>query len=107
MKSPLLVVLGISSTLLGLYILLVSLLNIEEQADYHIGSYLSDHSNHNAFQFRTQLQSLQSRGNESRNFHNKIRDSQLVDSELNRKSVELTKNVDTYIQNLALAKKYQ
>jgi len=50
-----LIVFGISSTLLGIYIMIISLLNMEERVDYHIGCYLSNTTNDNSFTFKTRL----------------------------------------------------
>jgi len=62
MVSPLLIVLGISSTLLGLYITILSVINPDTQADFHIGTYLSiDTSRSHSIDLRSRLDRVQMR----------------------------------------------
>jgi len=93
MRSQLLAVLGISSVLLGIYILVISLLNIQKNTDYHIGCYLSDHVSDYSLRFRHKLNYLKSSGEANRNLDASIRNNQLVDVHLHEKAVDLTKNV--------------
>jgi hypothetical protein len=107
MKSPLLIVLGITSTILGLYILAVSIFSPSQTVLYHAGCYLPDEPIDNSFNFRNRLRALKTSALHARQLYDKIHASQMVDPELRHKSVELTNHAEVYIQKMTLVKKHQ
>jgi hypothetical protein len=72
MKSPLLIVLGITSTILGIYILLVSLFSPTHAPLYHAGCYLPDQPIDLSLHFRNRLRTLRTSAIHARQLYDRI-----------------------------------
>jgi len=108
MPSPLLIVLGISSTLLGLYITIVSVINPETQADFYIGTCLSiDTSRSHSIDLRSRYNNIQTQGEYNRKVDKLIKSTPIIDNTIHSKSLTLAHSIQSYIHTLTTTSTYQ